>query len=812
MTDPDAEFQKRLLATFRDEAEEHLGAMGALLLELERAGPAADPGLIERIYRTTHSLKGAARAVSQKEIESVCQNLENVFSRMKKGMFVPDAEAFDLFFVAIKVLQALLSGAAPPEVSPVGIVSSLRALTGTESRKTGSPGQEPVPGPASPAAGASLVTGTPGRLLDNPAGQIPAGPKPSPGIPPGKISGPEPIPAPVPVAIPPRSGVDSGTVRIASHKLDRLIAGSDDLLTTRLFITQRMRELEEMMGRFSLWRWNHTLVSSDLYLVRETTSGIRRTSIPPDLLPPLQRLVEFLDYDREFVTHLQHDLAAHIRATDRDRAALETSTSEISDLIHDAVLLPVSSILTSFHGLVREYSRSTGKQVELVTEGGEIEVDRRILDALKDPLMHLVYNGIDHGIEWPDIRSAADKPIRGRVQIKVFPVSGGKVGIEVSDDGAGIDGSLIRKNAVRTGLITPREEARLTDAEAIWLIFRSGFSTSQNVTEISGRGLGLAIVEDTVTRLGGDVTVSSGIGKGTSIVLRVPVRLVTFRGVVVRSGNRVYVLPMQQVRQVLRIRADAIVTVGNRPVLPFQDEMIDVVHLSRILSIPHPGITRGGDLPVPVVIIAYGAGQVACIVDEVVRVQEIVVRPLGSQLRRVKRIAGAAILGNGTIALVLDTPDLIQEALKTTGSPATVAYADPGASRILVVEDSVTSRTFLQMVLEHEGFKVVTATDGIQALGFLKEQYFDLVVSDVDMPRMSGFTLTEKIRSDSRLSSIPVVLVTSLDSPEDEKHGIAVGADAYVVKSGFEKNELQTIVKDLVAKTRQPGRQPLGDA
>lgn len=808
MTDPDAEFQKRLLATFRDEAEEHLGTMGALLLELERAGPAADPGLIERIYRTTHSLKGAARAVSQKEIESVCQNLENVFSRMKKGTFVPDAEAFDLFFVAIKVVEALLSGAAPPGVSPVGIVSALRALTGKDGGGAGAE-REPVRGPAAPDAVTATAppAGDSGPVPKNGEDVIPGGmqqPRADPARPAPPVQDFSPPPAPA--GIPLRSGVDSGTVRIASHKLDRLIAGSDDLLTTRLFITHRMRELEEMMGRFALWRWNQALISSDLYLVRETVSGIRKAGIPPDLLPPLERLVEFMDYDREFVTYLQHDLAAHIRATERDRSALEASTSEISDLIHDAVLLPVSSILSSFPGFVREYSRSTGKQVELAIEGGEIEVDRRILDALKDPLMHLIYNGIDHGIEWPDIRAAAGKPVRGRVQIKVFPVSGGKVGIEVSDDGAGIDSNTIRKTAVRTGLITEREEAGLSDAEAIWLIFRSGLSTSRNVTEISGRGLGLAIVEDTVTRLGGNVAVSSGAGKGTSIVLRVPVRLVTFRGVVVRSGNRMYVLPMQQVRQVLRVRGDAIRPRGNRSVLSFQDEMVDVVHLSSLLSIPHPGIAPGSDTQVPVVIVAYGAGQVACIVDEVVRVQEIVVRPLGSQLRRVKRIAGAAILGDGSIALVLDTPDLIQEALKTTGSSAPVVYARTGAPRILVVEDSVTSRTFLQMVFEQEGCQVHTATDGIQALGLLKEHPFDMVVSDVDMPRMSGFTLTEKIRSDSRLSSIPVVLVTSLDSPEDEKHGIAIGADAYVVKSGFEKNELQTIVKDLLNKARRPAR------
>ncbi|PKL57082.1 MAG: hybrid sensor histidine kinase/response regulator, partial [Methanomicrobiales archaeon HGW-Methanomicrobiales-5] len=346
------------------------------------------------------------------------------------------------------------------------------------------------------------------------------------------------------------------TVRIAAHKLDRLIAGSDDLLTTRLFITHRMRELEDMMTRFTQWRWNHAMTSSDVYLLRQALASTKKPTVPPDLIIPLGHMLEFFEYDREFMTYLQHDLAAHIRATELDRSALETSTSEISDLIHDAVLIPIADILLPFSGFVREYSRSTGKQVDLIIEGEDIEMDRRILEALKDPLMHLINNSIDHGIEYPDIREGQHKPAQGIIHIRIVPHSGSKVGIEVSDDGAGIDCNTVRNAAINNGIITAREAGKLTDEEAIWLIFRSGFSIKPNVTDISGRGLGLAIVEDTVTRLGGSVILTSQRGKGTSITLRVPVRLATFRGVVVRSGSHKYVLPMQQVRQVFRAKPD----------------------------------------------------------------------------------------------------------------------------------------------------------------------------------------------------------------------------------------------------------------
>ncbi|HEX3001522.1 MAG TPA: response regulator [Methanoregula sp.] len=791
MNGTDAEFTKKLLATFREEAREHLDVIVAILIELEKAPLVPESATVERIYRTTHSLKGAARAVGQKEIESVCQNMENIFSRMKKGTYLPDADDFDIFHQAVGVIQCILDGDGQPLTPVTDIVSSLRTLSRKESspEDSGTQRKQEDPGKLPGDTAARSTDSKPGAktpLLERDHGDTR---KPS--------------------ALPVTSGRtegDGATVRIAAHKLDRLIAGSDDLLTTRLFLTHRMRELEEWLARFTIWRWNQAAVSTDIHRIRERSFGSGKADLPADLILPLQRLVEFLDYDREFVTYLQHDLAEFIRATDRDRAALEASTSEISELIHDAVLLPVSSVLAPFHGLVREYSRTTGKQVEMVIEGGEIEVDRRILDSLKDPLMHLIYNSIDHGIEYPDLRARHNKPIRGTVHIRVVLVSGGKVDIEVSDDGKGIDGSEIRKAAVRTGLITEQEEAQLTDAEAVWLIFRSGFSTSPIITEISGRGLGLAIVEDTITRLGGYVTITSGHGKGTTITLRVPVRLVTFRGVVVRSGSQVYVIPMQQVRQVLRIKPDSIFTRGGRPYIRADGEAIGIVKLSDILNIPASSLLTRKDSPVSLIIIAYGAGQVACQVDEIVHVQEIVVRPLGSQLRRIRRIAGAAILGDGTLALVLDPPELIQESLKISTSGVAMERKGEPAPVVLVVEDSVTSRAFLQMLLEREGYRVMTATDGMAAFAILKEHQVDIVVSDVDMPRMNGFVLTEKIRSEPKLQHLPVVLVTSLDSAEDQNHGVAVGADAYIVKSSFERSALLAVIKNLIRTKRLQGR------
>jgi two-component system chemotaxis sensor kinase CheA len=802
MTDQDEEFHKKLLATFREEAEEHLGEITEELIALEKAGISPGSPLVERVYRKTHSLKGSARAVNLREIESVCQNLESAFSLMKKGEFMPDEAAFDLFHDAIKITRELLSGEKTSAVSPAEVARSLRVLVSGLPPPPGAildgaaPGISPTTRNSdtrlSPDKGNNtqdpcterLMGGTTDRLLTETITlhQDPDGLQQW-----GATA---------------HDTWDGKTVRIAANKLDRLIAGSDDLLTTRLFITHRMRELEEMMTRFGIWRWNHTLVSNDMHRIREVSFGIKKTDLPSDLVLPMQRLVEFLEYNREFVINLQHDLNVHVHAAEIDRSTLEINTSTISDLIHDAVLLPVASVLQPFSGLVREYSRTTGKQVDLIIEGGDLEMDRRILEMLKDPLMHLIHNSIDHGIEYPDIRAERHKNIRGIVRIRIIPLSGSKVGIEVSDDGTGIDRDIIRKAAVEKGIVSAEDVAPLTDDEAIWLIFRSGLSTNPIVTDLSGRGLGLAIVEETVTRLGGAVTVSSDVGRGTTIKMQVPVRLATLRGVVVRSASQVYVLPMQQVRQVIRVQRNNILPLGDRMAIEFQGERIVMIRLTEALGITEYHTPLEGTGQVPVVILAYGAGQIACIVDEVIRVQEIVVRSLGSQLRRIKRITGAVILGDGKVALVLDALELIQESIK--GQPAVPARSISGEEtrRILVVEDSVTSRALLQTILERAGYRVRTAVDGMEALAMLKEHEFDMVVSDVDMPRMNGFTLTEKIRADVRISALPVVLVTSLDSAGDQKHGITVGADAYIMKTSFEKSRLLEVIRNLLERKR----------
>lgn len=372
--------------------------------------------------------------------------------------------------------------------------------------------------------------------------------------------------------------------------------------------------------------------------------------------------------------------------------------------------------------------------------------------------------------------------------------------ITVSDDGAGIDLSLVKRTAVKSALLPEREIERMSDLEAVNLLFRSGMSTSPIITDLSGHGLGLAIVLEKVERLGGSVTVESTPGAGTSFHLLLPLTLVKFKGVLVTQDDRSFVFPMAYVERTLQVPAESITSVQNHETLLFEGEFIPVVRLGSVLELPERPLR---EVPKKVSIIVARASntRVGFSVDEVRNEQDVLVKSLGRQLLRVRNISGTTVIGNGTLVPILHVPDLVKSALRPgtgMGSGREVGGAGKEPSSILVAEDSITSRTLLKNILESAGYRVTTSVDGLDAWNALNAQAFDLVVSDVDMPRMSGFDLTARMRSDTRYADLPVILVTSLESAEARERGIDVGASAYIVKSSFDQSNLIEIIDRLV--------------
>jgi two-component system chemotaxis sensor kinase CheA len=530
---------------------------------------------------------------------------------------------------------------------------------------------------------------------------------------------------------------------------------------------QRATELKELKGRLDLW------------LKERERKGSHGT-------------------DREveaFAGSFEPALGRLAKAAEADHHALGSMVDALLEDMKSALMLPFSELLELFPKLVRDLSRESGKEVELTTRGGEIQLDRRIMEELKAPLIHVVRNCIDHGLEAPAERMRKGKPARGSIAIAASSRDA-RIEISVSDDGAGIDGERVKAAAVRNGVLSWEEAGKLGGPEEVLLALHSGVSTSPMITDLSGRGLGLAIVNEKVEKLNGSLAVETERSAGTTIRMVVPLTLATFRGVLVGACGQVFVLPSTNVERATLVLREEIRTVENRETLSFDGQATPLARLGSVLGIEGGKRPGSGDGAVQVVVLGSAGKRIAFQVDEVLGEREVLVKSLGRQLVRVPNIAGATILADGKVVPILNVADLMSSAAKLV--PAPIGAQEPEKRKsILVVEDSITARTLLRTILESAGYNVKTAVDGLDALAALRTLECDLVVSDVEMPRMDGFDLTARIRADKRLAELPVVLVTALDSREDRERGIDVGANAYIVKSSFERGNLLDAVRRL---------------
>ncbi|MDZ4255803.1 MAG: response regulator, partial [Sulfuritalea sp.] len=529
-------------------------------------------------------------------------------------------------------------------------------------------------------------------------------------------------------------------------------------------------------------------------------------------LPVFDKLLDAIERDELAAKAFAERLAALERLAEQERRALAGMVDGLQGDMRQALMLPFASLLELLPKLVRDLARDSGKQVELHIEGAALEIDRRILEQMKDPLIHLIRNAIDHGIETAEARRSACKPLAGRIAIGIAAKAGNRVELTVADDGAGVDLEKLKAAARKLGLIAAEgaaegvagelaeELAGLGGDTALALMFESGLTTSPILTDLSGRGLGLAIVREKVEKLGGSVAAELPAAGGTLFRIVLPTALATFRGLLVGLGERQFVLPSRSVERVLRMPAANVKTVENRAAVEIGGQAVALVRLADALGLPGLGanVASGADLQLAV--LEASGRRIAFAVDAILGTQEVLVKNLGPQLRRVPNIAGATVLGPGRVVPILNVADLLKSAQRVRPQAA-VAPAPTLAQRqhaLLVVEDSITARSLLKNILESAGYRVETAVDGIDAMTALRSGQFDLVVSDVEMPRMDGFELTARIRADKKLAELPVVLVTALESREHKERGIEVGANAYIVKSSFDQSNLFAVIRRLL--------------
>ncbi|MDA8179426.1 MAG: hybrid sensor histidine kinase/response regulator [Desulfobacteria bacterium] len=734
MADKDAVFRKKLLEMFRIEAGEHAAAISSGLIELEKA-----------------DLPEEARGKTLEAIYRDAHSLKGAARAVDLGSIESVCQRLESVFAAMKRGGIEASG---------GLYDLLhRAVDAVDgfARSAGS---------GDPDSGLTQAAEITRSLEDFLRGRIERSPgekqeKKSEGkseVAPAQDEshGAEPSPE-VP-------GSAGGTVRVSSAKLDSLLIQTEELL----FVKNAFRHLCSGIGE----------AGADL---RNRRKEVRT---------------------EEVVKLLMHRLDSLGKQARTDAWIAGGMADALLDDMKKAVMLPCSHVLEILPKVARDLSRQQAKEVGVAIDGKEIEIDKRILEEMKDPFLHILRNCIDHGIETPSEREEGGKPRAGKIAISISRKDGKRIEVSVSDDGRGIDVGKVRATAVKAGILSPEEAASLADGETIPLVFRSGVSTSPIITEISGRGLGLAIVREKVETLGGSVSIDSAPGKGSTLRILLPLTLATFRGVLVRTDGHAFVLPTMSVERVLRVKRQEIRTAENRETIAYEKEALSLVRLGDVLELPRGSGGEGTSPFAKVVILSHGGKRIGFAVDEIGGEQEILLKGLGKPLLRVRNVAGATILGGGNVVPVLHVADLMKSAARAAGSARGALAASGGedaAERksILVVEDSITSRTLLKNILEAAGYRVTTAVDGEDGMTKLKTDIVDLVVSDVEMPRMNGFTLTAKIRADRKLSELPVVLVTALESREDRERGIDAGANAYIVKSNFDQSNLLGVIRRL---------------
>ena len=768
------ELQKKLREAFAEEAQERVEAISSGIVNLEKITlPEDRQPIMEDIYREFHSLKGAARAVNISSLETLCQAVESVLSRMRSGEEAPGDPFFDTLYKVLDYLDKALHQDGDTDNEIDDLLSSIEALNHGEQKQAA---------PPVPAEGQEK--GSKFSFQDD---TRPQGEKVAPEMvakPPAKT---EKGLAP---SQPPAHQITLGdTVRVASQKLDATLLIAEEFVSMKLISRQHLENFRALFQDLLAWERQWARIEEDMRRLRKNTGD--------DSL--ISDLIAFLDWNREQVTALKKQLKSMVKATEEDHSSCGALVDDLLDKMKEISMQPCATLLETLPRMVKSLARDLGKEIDFTLQGQELEIDRRILEGMKDPLVHLLRNAVDHGIGSPEDRLEQGKEASGHIKLMVSRTEDQKLELLLADDGKGIPTDLLKQKAVENGIITSDEAEAMDHKEALSLIFRTGLSLSPMVTKLSGRGLGMDIVQKKVQELGGMIDVESSPEKGTSFRIKLPVTMATFRGILVKVSDNLFVLPSSHVERVLLVTEEDIKTIENRPTISVDERVICLVDLARIMNLPSTGKDNNpGDAVM--VILGFGEGRIAVRVDEVLKEQEVLVKGLGKQLVRVPYLSGATILGSGQLVPVLNVADLFRNpSERQEESSAEAGKPRPnGEKSILVVDDSITSRMLLKNILEVAGYRVKTVVDGREAYATLKTDSFDLIVSDVEMPRMNGFELTSAIRSDEEMKEMPVVLVTSLDSREDRERGIDVGANAYIVKSRFDQDDLLEVIKRFV--------------
>jgi two-component system chemotaxis sensor kinase CheA len=566
------------------------------------------------------------------------------------------------------------------------------------------------------------------------------------------------------------------TIRVGTNKLDRVI---------------------NLVGELTINKQQFDNSITDIDQIEREVSR---------LVDSADQLVNKNDLDTDLVEELRLIHGA-IRDLNQDVEQASKEISRVNTNLQDAVMqtrmVPVAQLFQKFPRQVRDLARTEGKEVDFETRGDDTEMDKTVIEKIGDPLMHIIRNAIDHGIESPEERKRKGKPEEGKLVIEAG-YEGDLAVIEIRDDGQGIHPDAVKQKAIENGVITENEASELSDQEAQELVFEPGFSTTDEVTETSGRGVGMDVVRSNITDLNGQVELDSTVGEGSTFTIKLPLTLAIVQVLQVRCGQEQLALPLSSIRETLRISTDRIDQIGQQEVFELRGSTLTLLRLSDVLQLPSR--RRNHQDIYPVIVAEWGDRQVGILVDEMLEKQEVVIKDLGSVLNNVPFNSGATITGDGRVVLIVDLGRIVQQSEELSSETARVTAdsgsqtksADGNRARILVVDDSATARTMITDALEQEGYEVEEAKDGREALDIVEEDdSFDLISTDIKMPHVEGYEFVRELRTMEDYRHTSVVMVSSRDTRIDKMRGFEVGADDYLEKP-FNAEEALDIFEELL--------------
>ncbi|AVH63601.1 chemotaxis protein histidine kinase CheA [Nostoc sp. 'Peltigera membranacea cyanobiont' N6] len=772
---------EELRDVFKVASEEHLQNLDDGLLHLENHPD--DLAVLEALMREAHSLKGDANMLGVKDVGTLAHQIEHILTQLKQQENPasslgndPTDSPYERLAHAIAAIRKLVHEAVTGEPARVDTFSVLAELMGAPSAK-----REDIPSQEPEVNSIEVINTVKNNTFDknqelkenatiqNPKSKIVR-------LSEAEVQNPHT----------PTNSYRIETIRVGTRHLDTLMTQAGELTVTKIRIAHRLGEIEAIAN---LWEeWNRDLFTNRFAFSREQQGDVAH-----------QRLETFHHHSEKRLEQLGHLVKTLQSSLSEDTTRLEQLSNDLEEGIRTLRLLPFATIFNLFPRMVRDLAQQQGKLVELILEGKDTLADKRLLEEMKDPLMHILRNAIDHGIEPPQERERLGKPTTATIRLKAYQTPTNIV-LEISDDGRGLDLDRIKQIAVKRGICGEEELAAMTPSQIQALIFAPGFSTAPLVTEVSGRGVGLDVVQTNVEKLKGTIQVESFPGQGCTLRVNLSITLATAHVLIVQVNEMPYAIPVEFVQTACLIKSEEIFPLEGRDTIIRDSQPISIVQLADLLELPPmpSGLTQ--ETALSCIILQVGQAQLGVVVDALVDEQDILIKPQSQLLKRVRNVSGATILGTGDVCMVLNPQDLVKSARSRSQSISSTQTRQlaPTKPTVLLVEDSIATRTQEKRILETAGYQVITAVDGLDGFNKLRSHTVDAVVSDVQMPNLDGFGLTAKIRQYQEYSELPIILVTSLASDEDKRRGAEAGANAYIIKGSFNQEALLSTLKRLV--------------